>query len=48
MGGEGYHVERYDPRRHVGLEEMVAALDNTMWSEEIPAAGKTAWICWSA
>ena len=41
MGGEGYHVERYDPRRHVGLEEMVAALDNTMWSEEIPAAGKS-------
>ena len=31
MGGEGYHVERYDPSRHVGLEEMVAALDNTMW-----------------
>ena len=41
MGGEGYHVERYDPRQHVGLEEMVAALDNTMWSEEIPAAGKS-------
>ena len=41
MGGEGYHVERYDPDRHVGLEEMVAALDNTMWSEEIPAAGKS-------
>lgn len=41
MGGEGYHVERYDPRRHVGLEEMVAALDNTMWLEEIPAAGKS-------
>ena len=41
MGGEGYRVERYDPRRHVGLEEMVAALDNTMWSEEIPAAGKS-------
>ena len=41
MGGEGYHVERYDPSRHVGLEEMVAALDNTMWSEEIPAAGKS-------
>ena len=41
MGGKGYHVERYDPRQHVGLEEMVAALDNTMWSEEIPAAGKS-------
>ena len=40
MAREGYHVDRYDPTRHVGLEEMVNALGNSMWSEEIPAAGK--------
>ena len=40
MAREGYHVARYDASRHVGLEQMVAALDNSMWSAEIPAAGK--------
>ena len=40
MAREGYTVARYDPQKHLGLEEMVAALDNSMWSAEIPAAGK--------
>ena len=41
MAREGYTVARYDPEMHLGLEEMVAALGNSMWSAEIPAAGKT-------
>lgn len=40
MAAQGYTVARYDPRRHQGLEEMVAALNNSMWSAEIPAAGR--------
>lgn len=40
MAREGYRVERYDKNRHTGLEEMVEALGNSMWSEEIPAAAK--------
>ena len=40
MAAEGYTVARYDAQRHVGLEEMVEALHNSMWSAEIPAAGK--------
>lgn len=40
MAEKGYTVARYDPRIHTGLEEMVAALKNPMWSTEIPAAGK--------
>ena len=40
MAQEDYHVERYDPARHMGLEEMTDALGNPMWSQEIPAAGK--------
>lgn len=39
MAAEGYRVERYDASRHTGLNEMVDALQNPMWSEEIPAAG---------
>lgn len=39
MASEGYRVERYDASRHTGLNEMVDALHNPMWSEEIPAAG---------
>lgn len=41
MALEGYHVERYDPKIHVGLEEMVEKLGNEMWSVEIPEAGRT-------
>lgn len=41
MAKKGYHVERYDAARHIGLEEMVDALQNPMWSAEIPAAGKS-------
>lgn len=41
MADKGYTVARYDPAVHVGLEEMVAALENPMWSAEIPAAGKS-------
>ena len=40
MAAGGYTVARYDPSRHVGLEEMVESLNNSMWSAEIPAAGK--------
>ena len=41
MASSGYTVARYDPEKHIGLEEMVAALGNSMWSAEIPAAGKS-------
>lgn len=41
MAKEGYHVERFDPEIHVGLEEMVEKLGNEMWSAEIPEAGRT-------
>ena len=34
-------MERYDASRHTGLNEMVDALQNPMWSAEIPAAGET-------
>ncbi len=40
MAENGYTVARYDPNAHVGLTEMVDALGNAMWSEEIPAAGR--------
>lgn len=40
MAVEGYTVARYDPNIHTGLQEMVDALENPMWSQEIPAAGK--------
>ena len=40
MAAVGYTVARYDASRHEGLEEMVEALNNSMWSAEIPAAGK--------
>jgi len=41
MASEGYRVERYDASRHTGLNEMVDALQNPMWSAEISAAGET-------
>lgn len=41
MAREGYTVARYDPTYHIGLEEMVAALGNAMWSDEIPRAGRS-------
>lgn len=41
MAQKGYTVARYDPSIHTGLEEMVEALQNPMWSAEIPAAGKS-------
>lgn len=41
MAQEGYSVARYDPAKHKGLQEMVDALNNPMWSAEIPEAGKT-------
>ena len=40
MAAAGYRVERYDKTRHTGLREMVEALENPMWSAEIPAAGE--------
>ncbi len=40
MAEEGYTVAPYDPEKHTGLEEMVEALGNPMWSAEIPQAGK--------
>lgn len=41
MAREGYTVARYNPEIHIGLEEMVEALENPMWSAEIPQAGRT-------
>ncbi len=41
MAQKGRTVSRYDPSRHIGLEEMVAALNNSMWSAEIPQAGRS-------
>ena len=40
MAAKGYTVARYDAERHTGLNEMVEALNNPMWSAEIPAAGE--------
>lgn len=40
MAARGYTVARYDASRHKGLDEMVECLHNSMWSAEIPAAGK--------
>lgn len=40
MARQGYTVARYDSACHRGLQEMVDALENPMWSAEIPAAGK--------
>ena len=40
MAQKGFFVAPYDFAKHEGLEEMVAALNNSMWSAEIPAAGK--------
>ena len=41
MAERGYTVARYDAAVHTGLDEMVEALQNPMWSAEIPAAGKS-------
>ena len=40
MAAEGYTVARYDASCHTGLDEMVESLNNSMWSAEIPAAGR--------
>lgn len=40
MAREGYAVEVYDPRHHQGLEEMLSALENPLWCQEIPEAGR--------
>lgn len=40
MAARGYTVARYDAGCHVGLDEMVDSLHNSMWSAEIPAAGR--------
>ena len=40
MAAKGYTVARYDASIHTGLNEMVEALNNPMWSAEIPAAGE--------
>ena len=41
MAAQGHTVARYDANIHTGLEEMVEALGNPMWSAEIPVAGRT-------
>ena len=41
MAEKGHTVGRYDASIHTGLEEMVEALGNPMWSAEIPEAGRT-------
>lgn len=38
MAAEGYFVDWYKEGVHVGVEEMVEALHNSMWSAEIPQA----------
>jgi len=40
MADRGYTVARYDASRHTGLDEMIESLNNSMWSAEIPAAGR--------
>ncbi len=40
MAARGYTVARYDPCSHRGLDEMVDSFGNSMWSSEIPAAGR--------
>lgn len=40
MAAKGYTVARYDAKIHTGLTEMTDALNNPMWSAEIPAAGE--------
>lgn len=40
MAAKGYTVARYDANIHTGLTEMTDALNNPMWSAEIPAAGE--------
>lgn len=39
MAREGYTADWYREGVHEGLDEMVAALGNSMWSAEIPEAG---------
>lgn len=38
MAAEGYFVDWYREGVHVGVEEMVESLHNSMWSAEIPQA----------
>lgn len=39
MAQSGYTVDWYREGEHKGLDDMVATLNNSMWSAEIPAAG---------
>ena len=41
MARRGYTVARYDPGRHVGLEEMLETLGNPQWVSEISAAAES-------
>lgn len=40
MAARGNTVERYDEKRHQGMKEMLDALGNPVWSQEIPQAAK--------
>lgn len=40
MAREGYTVAVYNPQCHQGLEEMLTALDNPLWCQEISDAGR--------
>ncbi len=40
MAQKGYTVAPYNSQLHTGLTEMVEALENPMWSAEIPAAAR--------
>ncbi|MDO5399653.1 MAG: GNAT family N-acetyltransferase [Eubacteriales bacterium] len=40
-GQEGYSIAWYDDRLHTGLDDMVHAMGNPMWSQEIPVAART-------
>lgn len=37
MAENGYFVDWYREGVHQGVDEMVESLNNSMWSEEIPA-----------
>ena len=40
MAAQGYTVRPYDPKLHTGLEDMLLALENPLWQQEISAAAQ--------
>ncbi|OAS20690.1 GNAT family N-acetyltransferase [Paenibacillus oryzisoli] len=37
-GAEGYTIERFDPGKHVGVEDMLEGFGNPLWQKEIGGA----------